>query len=215
MKKKTKTTEKKEIKEENIEEVSAEVTEADTTPAKAEDKRLKWYIINSSSGKENKTALLIKQRVKANDLEDMVTEVLVPTQEKIIIKRGKKEKIEERILPGYVLIRMVLTDETMHIIRNTEGVIGFLGASALSKYPTALSNKEADALVTFTKIQQQPIFSTKFAVSDAVKVIEGPFKDFVGTVQDVNESKGQVTVLLSIFDRETPVQLDFLQVSKI
>lgn len=175
----------------------------------------RWYIVTSSSGKENKTAQLINQRVKANNMEDQISEVVVPTQEKIIIKKGKKQTIEERIFPGYILVRMLANDTTMHIIRNTEGVQGFVGMTATSKNPTALNDKEAQGILAFTQVKQSPVFDSQFSINDAVKVAEGPFKDFIGTVKEVNESKGQVTVLLSIFDRETPVQLDFLQVSKI
>ncbi len=183
-----------------------------TTPSKDNHR---WYIVTSSSGKENKTAQLINQRVKANNMEDLITDVVVPTQEKIIIKRGKKQTIEERIFPGYILVRMVANDDTLHIIRNTEGVQGFIGMTATSKTPTALSDTEAEGILAFTQVKQSPVFDSKFSINDAVKVSDGPFKDFVGTVKEVNESKGQVTVLLSIFDRETPVQLDFLQVTKI
>lgn len=181
----------------------------------ATDMGQKWYIVSSSSGKENKTAQLIKQRIKANALEESVPEVVVPMQEKIIIKRGKKQTIEERIFPGYILVKMILTDDVLHIIRNTEGVLGFVGMTTGSKIPSPLTPKEAESILAFTRVKQAPTFNTKLNMNDPVKVVDGPFKDFVGTIQDVNESKGQVTVLLSIFDRETPVQLDFLQVNKI
>lgn len=175
----------------------------------------RWYIVSSTSGKENSTAKLIKQRVKANDFEDLITDIVVPTQEKIVIQRGKKKTIEERIFPGYVLIRMVANDDTLHLIRNTEGVTGFVGMTSNAKKPTPLSDKEAQGILAFTEVKQEPTYSTQLSIGDAVKVVEGPFKDFVGTVQDINNAKGQVTVLLSIFDRDTPVQLDFLQVTNI
>lgn len=195
------------------EDVTTEAVASSTT--NSADAAQKWYIVSSSSGKENKTAQLIKQRIKANALEEVVPEVVVPMQEKIIIKRGKKQTIEERIFPGYILVKMILTDDVLHIIRNTEGVLGFVGMTTGSKTPSPLTPKEADSILAFTRVKQAPTFNTKLNINDPVKVVDGPFKDFVGTIQDVNESKGQVTVLLSIFDRETPVQLDFLQVNKI
>jgi transcription termination/antitermination protein NusG len=175
----------------------------------------KWYIVSSSSGKENSTAKLIKQRIKANNLEDYVTDVVVPTQEKVVIQRGKKKTIEDRIFPGYILVRMLASDEILHILRNTEGVLGFLGMTMNSKKPSALSDKEAKGILEFTQVKQEPIYQTQMSVGDPVKVIEGTWKEFIGTITEINASKGKATVLLSIFDRDTPVELDLLEISKI
>lgn len=175
----------------------------------------KWYIVSSQSGKEKSTAKLIKQRVKANNFDELISEIIVPTQERIVIQRGKKKTIEERIFPGYILVKMIANDDTLHLIRNTEGVTGFVGMTSNSKAPTPLNEKEAKGILAFTEIKQEPTYSTQLNIGDAVKVVEGPFKDFVGTIQDINNAKGQVTVLLSIFDRDTPVQLDFLQITNI
>lgn len=181
----------------------------------ASNTKQRWFVLACASSKENKTADLLKQKVKAIGLENMITEILVPTQEKIVIKKGKKQTLEDRLFPGYILVRMEANDETVRLIKNTEGISGFIGMSAKAKYPTPLSEKEAESILAFTKIQQSPVFSAKFSIGDAVKIVEGPFKDFIGNVQEINENKGQVTVLLSIFDRETPVHFDFLQVHKI
>lgn len=175
----------------------------------------RWYIINGASGQEKRIAELLEQRVKANDMEDDIIMVVVPTQEKIVIKKGKKHTVEERIFPGYILVRMIANDQTLHLIRNTEGVIGFIGSISKSKKPTPLNEKEVESILAFMKVKQPAVFQSSFSVNDAVKVEEGPFKEFVGTIQEVNESKGQVSVLISMFGREVPVQLDFLQVSKI
>lgn len=179
------------------------------------NKNLQWYILKSSSGKENKTAELLKQRVRATNIEDQITEVVVPMQEKIVIKAGKKSTIQERIFPGYVLVQMEATDDTIHLVINTEGIAGFVGNFKKGKMPIPLSDKEVKGILEFTKVKQLPTYQSQFQKGDAVKVVDGPFKEFVGTVQEINETKGQVTILLSIFDRETPVQLDFLQVNKI
>lgn len=177
-------------------------------------KKLKWYILKSISGQEKKTAELLKTRITANNLEESISEVIVPMQEKIVIKRGKKQTVEERIFPGYVLVHMIANDETLHLVRNTDGIQGFVG-STVNKQPTPLSEKEVKGILEFTKVKQTPTYQAQYSVGDAVKVVNGPFKEFVGTIQEVSESKGQVTVLLSIFGRETPVQLDFLEVNAI
>lgn len=183
------------------------------TNSKGESYR--WYIINGASGQEKKIAQLLETRVKANELEDDIPVVVVPTQEKIVIKKGKKQTVEERIFPGYILVRMVANDQTLHLIRNTDGIIGFIGSTSKAKKPTPLNEKEVESILAFMKVKQPAVFQSSFIVNDAVKVEDGPFKEFVGTVQEVNESKGQVTVLISMFGREVPVQLDFLQVTKI
>jgi transcriptional antiterminator NusG len=177
--------------------------------------KYRWYIINGASGQENRIANLLETRVKANELEDDIPNIVVPTQEKIVIKKGKKQTVEERIFPGYILVKMVANDDTLHLIRNTDGVIGFIGSTSKAKRPSPLSEKEVESILAFMKVKQPAVFRSSFIVNDAVKVEEGPFKEFVGTVQEVNEAKGQVTVLISMFGREVPVQLDFLQVTKI
>lgn len=170
-----------------------------------------WYIINTYSGHEKKVANQIEQRAKANNLDEEIKEVLVPTQEKIQVSEGKKRKKEEKIFPGYLLVHMKLNDNTWRIVRNAEGVTGFVGTE---RKPTPLSPAEVKSIMAFTKVTQ-PSFSASFTVGDAVKVIDGPFKDFVGSISEINEDKGQVKVLLSIFGRETPVVLDFLQVTRL
>ena len=180
-------------------------------PKKPDNPNARWYIINTYSGHENRVATQLKARIKANELEELVTRVLVPTQEKVIISKGKKKTIKEKIFPGYVLVKMVLDNETWHIVRNTEGVTGFVGTK---KKPTPLNPDEVKSILAFTKIKQ-PTFQTSFSVGDAVKVVDGPFTDFVGSINEINQDKGQVKVLLSVFGRETPVDLDFLQVKKL
>ncbi len=178
---------------------------------KPENPDQKWYIVNSYSGHEKKVGNQIMQRVKVNAMEEEITEVLVPTQNKIVVTGGKKKTVEDRIFPGYVLIKMVMNDHTWQLIRNTDGVTGFVGTE---KKPTPLSEKEVKGILAFTDIEQ-PTYESSFAVGDAVKIVDGPFKDFVGAVSEINEDKGQVRVLISVFGRETPVDLDFLKVNKL
>jgi transcriptional antiterminator NusG len=175
------------------------------------DGKHEWFIVNAYSGHEKRVANQVIQRTKANNLEDYITEVLVPTQNKIVVSEGKKRTVEEKIFPGYVLVKMIMNDKTWQIIRNTEGVTGFVGTE---RKPTPLSPEEVKSIMAFMKVEQ-PSYQASFAVDDAVKVTDGPFKDFVGTISEINEDKGQVKVLLSVFGRETPVVLDFLQVTRL
>jgi len=172
---------------------------------------LHWYVVHTYSGHEQKVADALKQRLEAFGLKEQITEILVPTQEKIVIDAGKKKTIRERLFPGYVMVRMMLTDETWGVVRNTTGVTGFVGAGAK---PTPLPPHEVDAILKFTKLAA-PKFELKFKVDETVKVIDGPFTDFLGKVDEIDEEKGKVKVLVSVFGRETPIELDFLQVSRL
>lgn len=174
-------------------------------------KNHKWFIVNTYSGHENRVAALLKARIKANKVEDLITKILVPTQDKIVISKGKKRTVKEKIFPGYVLLQMVLDDNTWNIVRNTEGVTGFVGTK---KQPSPLNKQELKSILAFTKVKQ-PSYQTSFSIGDAVKVVDGPFADFVGSISEINRDKGQVKVLLSVFGRETPVVMDFLQVKKL
>jgi transcriptional antiterminator NusG len=175
------------------------------------DQQENWYIVQTYSGHEKKVSTLLKQRAKSNGVEDEIVEVVIPTQEKILVSDGKKRKKEEKIFPGYILVKMKMTEMAYKTVRNTDGVTGFVGTE---KKPTPLSAQEVENILAFAKVEQ-PAYSASFSVGDAVKVLDGPFKDFVGSIDDINEDKGQVKVMLSIFGRETPVVLDFLQVSKL
>lgn len=186
-------------------------TEKTETKSKKKNLNLKWYILNTYSGHEKKVAQYLEEKIKANDLSDKVVEIVVPIQEKIVVKDGKKRKVEEKLFPGYVLVQMEMNDDTWRVVRNTEGVTSFVGTE---KQPTPLNEKEVESILAFMDVKQ-PAYTATFALGDAVKVNDGPFKDFVGSISEINEDKGQVKVLLSVFGRETPVVLDFLQVNKL
>ncbi len=188
-----------------------EQTVSENKPITKRNKNHKWFIISTYSGHEKKVANQIQQRTKANDLEEQISEVVVPTQEKIVVSSGKKRTVEERIFPGYVLICMDMNDATWQIVRNTEGVTSFIGTE---KKPTPLSEEEAKGIIAYMDVKQ-PAYQFAFSVGDAVKVVDGPFADFIGSISEINEDKGQVTVLLSVFGRETPISLDFMKVSKL
>lgn len=174
-------------------------------------RQARWYVVHTYSGHEHKVAQQLKQRIESMDLEDKVLELLIPTQEKIEIRSGQKKKVKEKIFPGYLLVKMVLTDQSWLTVRTTNGITGFVG---IGNKPTPIADKEVEAIQKFMKMEA-PKFKAKFSVGEAVRIIDGPFADFLGSVEEIDEAKGKVKVLVSIFGRETPVELDFLQVSKI
>lgn len=183
-----------------------------TQPNLEELKRqAKWYIVHTYSGHENKVAKSLRQRSETMGFEDKIFDIIVPTRDTIKVTQGKKETIKEKIFPGYVLVKMILTDESWLLVRTTAGVTAFIGAG---NKPTPISEKEVEAIQKFMQLDE-PLYKTSFTVGEAVKIVDGPFSDFLGTIDNIDETKGKVKVLVSIFGRETPVELDFLQVSKL
>lgn len=170
-----------------------------------------WYVVHTYSGHENKVAATLRQKIEASHLGDKIFDVMVPTQEKIEIREGKKQTLRERIFPGYVLVKMRLDNQSWYTVRSTAGVTGFIG---VGNKPTPLDSKEVETIQRFSKMEA-PTYKAAFSVGEAVKIIDGPFADFIGTVDEINEEKGRLKVLVSIFGRETPVELDFLQAAKL
>lgn len=175
------------------------------------DPNARWYIVHTYSGHEERVAAQVAERVNALKLEDKVHEILVPVQEKIKISRGKKIPYQEKLFPGYMMVRMIMGDDAWTAVRNTRGITSFVG---IGKNPTPIPQTEVDTIQKFAA-QKTPTFKATFTLGEAVKIIEGPFAEFLGSVSSIDETKGKVTVLVSIFGRETPVELDFLQVAKI
>ncbi|HZE87706.1 MAG TPA: transcription termination/antitermination protein NusG [Methylomirabilota bacterium] len=171
----------------------------------------KWYIIHTYAGHENKVARSLKQRMEAMGFANRIFDIVVPTRDTIKVSGGKKETVKEKIFPGYVLVKMILDDETWFLVRSTQGVTSFIGAGSK---PTPISEKEVEAIQKFMD-QAQPTFQTNFSIGEAVKITDGPFTDFLGTIDSIDDARGKIHVLVSIFGRETPVELDFLQVKKI
>lgn len=170
-----------------------------------------WYAIHTYSGYENAVARNLRQRIDSLGMEDKIFNVLVPTEKKIKIKGNKRVEEEEKIYPGYVLVDMTVTDDSWYVVRNTPRVTGFVGSGV---FPVPLDKKEVDEL--FSRMNSgAPKHNIDLEVDDAVKVMDGPFKDLEGKVGHVDESRGKVRVLVPMFGRETPVELDFLQVKKI
>jgi transcriptional antiterminator NusG len=143
--------------------------------------------------------------------EDKIFELLVPTQDRVVIRSGKKTTAKEKIFPGYLLVKMIMSDPTWLAVRTTPGITGFVGSG---KTPTPLSKKEVKNIQQFISAPAKR-FKTKFSVGEAVKITDGPFVDFLGTIDDIDEEKGKVKVLVSIFGRETPMELDLLQITKV
>lgn len=177
----------------------------------AENKKARWYVVHTYSGHENKVAETLKQRTETLSLTEKILKVLIPTQEKIQIKHGQRRTVQEKIFKGYILVNMELTDESWLAVRTTQGVTGFVG---VGNKPTPLPQHEVDAITKYMS-QSTPQFKAEYVEGEAVKIMDGPFNDFLGTVKSINEEKGKVEVLVSIFGRETPVELDFLQVQKV
>jgi transcription termination/antitermination protein NusG len=176
-----------------------------------ENKKARWYVVHTYSGHENKVAEALKQRAETLDLTDKIISVLIPTQEKIQIKRGQRKTVTEKIFPGYMLVQMELTDNSWLAVRTTQGVTGFVG---VGNQPTALPKHEVEAIKKYMT-QGAPQYKADYTEGEAVKITDGPFNEFLGTVKSIDEDKGQVEVLVNIFGRETPVTLDFLQVKKV
>ena len=153
----------------------------------------------------------LKQRIESMGMEDRIFNVLVPTEKKIKIKGGKRQIVEEKIYPGYVLVEMTVTDDSWYVVRNTPRVTGFIGAGTV---PTSISPEEIKTLQKRMGVEE-PKYKIEVAVGDAVKITDGPFKDFDGKISEIDEARGKVKVLVSMFGRETPVELDFLQVKKL
>ncbi len=170
-----------------------------------------WYAIHTYSGYEDNVSNSLKQRIESLGYEDKIFNVLVPKAKKIRIKGGKRETIEEKIYPGYLLVEMIVTDDSWYVVRNTPNVTGFIGAGVI---PTPLSKAEVDDLMKQMGVDE-PKYKFDIQVGDNVKIVDGPFKDFDGRVSEVDEERGRIKVLVTMFGRETPVELDFLQIKKI
>ena len=175
------------------------------------DVMAKWYVVHTSSGHEARVAETLRQRVETMNLEGKIFELMIPTQDRVVIRQGKKATVKEKIFPGYLLVKMILDDPTWLAVRTTPGVTGFVGSGST---PTPLSTTEVDNITKFVSSPAKR-FKTKFSVSEAVKITDGPFTDFLGSISEIDEEKGKVKVLVSIFGRETPVELDLLQITKV
>ena len=170
-----------------------------------------WYVIHTYSGYEESVAKNLKQRIESLGMEDKIFNVIVPKEKKIKIKNGKREVVEEKIYPGYVLVEMIVTDDSWYVVRNTPNVTGFVGAGTT---PIPVSKEEIENLMKRMG-EKEPQYKIEVKVGDLVKIIDGPFKDFDGKVAEIDEERGKVKVLINLFGRDTPVELDSLQIKKL
>lgn len=177
-----------------------------------EDNQRQWYAVHTYSGYEEAVARYLKQRIEVLSMEDKIFKVVVPKEKKVRIKGGKRQTIEEKIYPGYVLVEMVLTGETWYVVRNTPRVTGFVGAD--NTKPTPLSPEEISSLLSRVG-REETKFNVDLRMGDLVRIIDGPFKDYDGKVSEIDEERGHVKVMVPIFGRDTAVELDSLQVKKI
>ncbi|MBP9822445.1 MAG: transcription termination/antitermination protein NusG [Candidatus Pacebacteria bacterium] len=180
-------------------------------PKQVETGERSWFAIHTYAGYEDNVARNLKQRIESLGFENKIFNVLVPKEKKIKIKSGKRETIEEKIYPGYVLVEMIVDDASWYVVRNTPNVTGFIGAGTV---PTPLAPGEVEALLKRMGVDE-PKYKIDVAVGDRVKITDGPFKDFDGKIAEIDPEKGRIKVLVTIFGRETPVELDFLQIKKL
>jgi transcriptional antiterminator NusG len=171
----------------------------------------RWYAIHTYSGYEESVRDNLKQRIESLDMQDRIFGIMIPKEKKIRIKNGKRKTIEEKIFPGYVLVEMIVTDDSWYVVRNTPNVTGFIGTGTT---PTPLSDDEVKSLQKRMGLEE-PEYKIDVEAGSPVRISDGPFKGFEGKVAEVDEARGKIKVLVSMFGRETPVELDFLQVKKI
>ncbi|MFC1598009.1 transcription termination/antitermination protein NusG [Patescibacteria group bacterium] len=171
----------------------------------------RWYVIHTYSGYEENVAHNLRQRIESLGMEDKIFEVLVPKEKKIKIRNGKRKVVEEKIFPGYVLVCMIVTDDSWYVVRNTPNVTGFVGTGTT---PTPIDEKEMKNLQRRMGIEE-PTYTIEVEIGETVRIVDGPFKELEGKVAEVDSERGKIKVMVSMFGRETPVELDSLQVKQI
>jgi len=188
--------------------MAVEKSAADRSAAEAE---AQWYVVHAYSGHEEKVKKNLEKRIESMDMQDKILQVLVPMEDEIEIKDGKRRHVQKRIFPGYILVKMKMSNESWFVVRNTPGVTSFVGSA---NSPVPLQEKEVRAIQKQMK-QEAPKIRVEFQVGESVRVVDGPFTDFHGKVDEINPEKGKLKVLVNMFGRETPVELDLLQVEKV
>lgn len=184
--------------------------ESDQTEVEAQDDGRAWYVVHCYSGYENKVRHNLEQRIDTMGMKDKIFDVVVPTEEEIEVKEGKRRTVERRVFPGYILVNMILSEESWYVVRNTPGVTGFVG---MGTQPTPLRPEEVAQIVKRMEAEA-PRIKVTFRQGERVRIVDGPFNDFRGTVSEIDMERAKVRVMVNFFGRETPVELDFLQVEK-
>ena len=185
--------------------------EPDEEPSEEEEGGGRWYVVHSYSGYENKVKKNLEHRIESLGMQHKIFEVVVPTEEEIELKDGQRRTVERRIFPGYILVDMLMDEDSWYVVRNTPGVTGFVGSV---RKPTPLRQRDVDKILKRMRAET-PRVTVSFLPGQKVRIADGPFEDFVGTVDEIFADKGKVRILVSFFGRETPVELDFLQVEKL
>lgn len=171
----------------------------------------RWYVIHTYSGYEDRVKKNLEQRIQTMDVQDKIFEVIVPTEDEVEIRDGQRRTVAKKVFPGYILVHMTLDDTSWHVVRNTPGVTGFVGSGT---HPIPLEDSEVSGIIKQMQAEA-PRVKIGYAKGQSVRITDGPFAEFIGTVDEVSSDKGKIKVLLSFFGRETPVELDFLQVEKL
>jgi transcriptional antiterminator NusG len=174
----------------------------------------RWYVVHTYSGYENKVKLNLEMRVESMKMTDKIFRVMVPQEEETELKDGKKKTVMKKKFPGYVLVEMIMTDDSWYVVRNTPGVTGFIGSYGGGSKPTPLLPEEVSSLLKQMGVEE-PKVKSNFTLKESVKVKEGPFANFIGTIEEIQDDKQKVKVRVNMFGRETPVELDFSKVEKI
>jgi transcriptional antiterminator NusG len=169
-----------------------------------------WYVVHCYSGYENKVRHNLEQRIETMGMKDKIFDIVVPTEEEIEVKEGKRRTVERRVFPGYILVNMILSEESWYVVRNTPGVTGFVG---MGNSPTPLRPEEVSQIIKRMEAEA-PRIKVTFKTGERVRIVDGPFNDFRGTVSEIDMERAKVRVMVNFFGRETPVELDFLQVEK-
>lgn len=173
-----------------------------------------WYVVHTYSGYENKVKTNLERRVESMDMADKIFRILVPTEEEVEIKNGRRKTVQRKVYPGYVLVEMMMTDDSWYVVRNTPGVTGFVGASGAGSKPIPLMSNEVRTIMRHMGVDDVKT-RFDFEVKEAVRIVAGPFASFVGNIDDIDMEQQKVRVLVSMFGRDTPVELDFEQVEKL
>lgn len=187
-----------------------EKTDQETLSEEHEDDGRAWYVVHCYSGYENKVRHNLEQRIETMGMKDKIFDVVVPTEEEIEVKEGKRRTVERRVFPGYILVNMLMSEESWYVVRNTPGVTGFVG---MGNEPTPLRPEEVAQIIKRMEAEA-PRIKVTFRIGERVRIVDGPFNDFRGTVSEIDMEKAKVRVMVNFFGRETPVELDFLQVEK-
>lgn len=182
----------------------------DLLPGKTETEK-QWYVVHCYSGQENKVRHAIEQRIETMGMRDKIFDVIVPTEEEIEVKEGKRRTVERRVFPGYILVEMKMDEDSWYVVRNTPGVTGFVG---MGNDPTPLRQEEVKQIMDRMS-DEMPKVKVTFKVGQKVRIIDGPFNDFIGIVAAIDPDKSKVRVMVNFFGRDTPVELDFLEVEKV